>query len=174
MQHKGPNWWVKLSDFGTSKQIGSTLLRTETGTKPFLAPEVQNIFQPADLSLIESGAYSIAVDIWSVGVIIFQITMGRLPFESPMSLYRYVNLGESLPKTDSLTMECRDLLELMMKGSPRKRPTVVEALASSWINVPSPVPDPANNSLVQEDSSMYSNQWSTVDHNKAREEPSFR
>ncbi|KAL2673991.1 hypothetical protein Neosp_012437 [[Neocosmospora] mangrovei] len=53
VQNKGPNWWVKISDFGCSKQSESTSLRTIIGTEPYLAPELQNVFAPSDQDDIE-------------------------------------------------------------------------------------------------------------------------
>ncbi|KAH6883826.1 kinase-like domain-containing protein [Thelonectria olida] len=140
VQHKGPNWWVKLSDFGCSKQNESTALRTTVGTGPYLAPELQNIFVMSDLDLIASKTYSLAVDIWAVGAIAFRIATGRLPFDSSMDLYRYVMIGDPFPNDNSLSVECKEFIALTMSGSPRHRPTAVDALACSWI-ASTPVPE---------------------------------
>ena len=48
-------------------------MRTKTGTAAFSAPEI----------LISSlDQYSLKVDIWSAGVVLFMLLSGHLPFES--------------------------------------------------------------------------------------------
>ncbi|KAJ3460794.1 hypothetical protein MRS44_011661 [Fusarium solani] len=78
---KGPNWWIKLSDFGCSKE--ATTLRTTVGTPPYWAPELCHIFTRADedaYDFVEHRTYSFQVDIWSAGVIAFRLATGVLPF----------------------------------------------------------------------------------------------
>ena len=57
-------FYFKVTDFGMSKFIDTnTMLKTFCGTPNYLAPEV--------LSTAGSGAYTKAVDCWSLGVILF-------------------------------------------------------------------------------------------------------
>ncbi|KAJ3181291.1 hypothetical protein HK101_009922 [Irineochytrium annulatum] len=57
--------WVKIADFGLSKHIRSTKVSTPCGTKGYLAPEI--------LSLRRGDDYTIAVDIWALGCVVFAI-----------------------------------------------------------------------------------------------------
>ncbi|MCJ1424382.1 hypothetical protein MMC29_002270 [Sticta canariensis] len=77
---KGPDWWVKIADFGISKRAteGHTVLRTQIGTPAFAAPEVLGCFQLDDTSI---DSYTNAVDIWSLGVMIFRILTSKPPFK---------------------------------------------------------------------------------------------
>ncbi|KAH6867378.1 kinase-like domain-containing protein, partial [Thelonectria olida] len=130
VQHEGPNWWIKISDFGASKQIESTALRTQIGTEPYLAPEVRGLYAPSDLDL-EPGqvqTFSLAVDTWSVGAITFRIATGRSPFPQSRDLYRFVVVGTSFPGDDSLSTECTNFITSAMSPSPRQRPTAAQAL----------------------------------------------
>jgi serine/threonine protein kinase len=73
---KGPQWWVKIADFGISKRAveGLTGLHTLTGTQGFTAPEVLGygpINDPPDI------LYTNAVDIWSTGVIALLVLTGE-------------------------------------------------------------------------------------------------
>lgn len=55
---------IKVTDFGLSKFVGeNSLMKTLCGTPSYLAPEIL-------LSAGTSG-YSKAVDLWSLGVILF-------------------------------------------------------------------------------------------------------
>jgi serine/threonine protein kinase len=63
---------VKLIDFGLSKQNKSKYsnkLTTMVGTPYFVAPEVLE------------GNYSYACDVWSLGVLLYLILSGELPFD---------------------------------------------------------------------------------------------
>lgn len=134
VKHRGPNWWVKISDFGATKQIESTALRTQIGTEPYLAPEVRGLYAPSDLDLEPSQTYSLAVDIWSVGAIAFRIAAGRVPFPpNSRELYRYVVVGGPFPSDDSLSAECVAFITSAMSPSPSRRPTAKEAMERPWV-----------------------------------------
>lgn len=60
--HKGPEWWVKVADFGISNRVGATALRTHVGTEAYLAPEVRG-FMAAGSDAEDT--FSFAVDIWA-------------------------------------------------------------------------------------------------------------
>ncbi|UPK95333.1 hypothetical protein LCI18_006268 [Fusarium solani-melongenae] len=144
VQHKGPNWWVKISDFGCSKQSESTSLRTIIGTEPYLAPELQNIFAPSDkedlededdLDSPEATGYSLAVDMWALGAVTFRVVTGQVPFPSPVGrkLSRYVAYGGPFPSNELLRSECREFIVSVMRRSPRERPSAAKALTDPWI-----------------------------------------
>ena len=55
---------LQITDFGLSKVVGEqSLMKTLCGTPSYLAPEV--------LLTAGTGGYSKAVDLWSLGVILF-------------------------------------------------------------------------------------------------------
>ena len=59
-----PFFVVQITDFGLSKVVGEqSLMKTLCGTPSYLAPEV--------LVNCGTGGYSKAVDLWSLGVILF-------------------------------------------------------------------------------------------------------
>lgn len=62
---------VKLADFGLARTFDQQddLMRTKVGTPYYLAPEV-----------LESRPYDEKADLWSAGVILFQLISGRVPF----------------------------------------------------------------------------------------------
>lgn len=83
---------IKIVDFGLSNTFKEgELLKTACGSPCYAAPE-----------MIEGKKYlGIMVDIWSIGVILYALVCGFLPFEDPntANLYKKILAGEfSLPK----------------------------------------------------------------------------
>ena len=74
--------YIKIIDFGTVKEIED---RTSTiiGTSHYMAPEIT-----------KGEGYSFQVDIWSVGICMYEFFCGSLPFgedyDDPMDIYRAV------------------------------------------------------------------------------------
>lgn len=124
--------WVKIADFGISKRIDGTALRTAIGTEDYLAPEVQG-FYPADFSEEDERTFSLAVDIWSVGAIAFRMIVGNLPFPSKRKLSDYAMRGQPFPTEESLGLEGTSFIMETMAASPRLRPTSQQALSHPWI-----------------------------------------
>ena len=61
---------VKLTDYGISKQISSkTMIKTAIGTKYTMAPEI-----------FEGLEYNNKCDLWSIGVIIYQLAFKEFPY----------------------------------------------------------------------------------------------
>jgi serine/threonine protein kinase len=110
------------------------------GTLGFIAPEV--------LGLIEAEpgkeGYTVSVDIWAMGVIVFRILTGKSPIPTER-LADYVKGKLSFPsdilKIHHVSVEgCEFVGELMMPH-PNDRMTADEALSHAWIkdvNLPSP------------------------------------
>lgn len=79
---------VKIADFGLSKFFsGETVLSTMCGSPQYVAPEVLGVGD----GLKE---YSPAVDMWSIGVILFILLSGYSPFGVYAHLYMPVFLDE--------------------------------------------------------------------------------
>jgi predicted ATPase/tRNA A-37 threonylcarbamoyl transferase component Bud32 len=87
----GEDGVVKLADFGLGHLIGSDSLSSQdgsrlTGTPIYLAPEVFS-GRPA----------SAASDLWSVGVVLYRMLSGRLPYESRTLPQLFVALANEEP-----------------------------------------------------------------------------
>ena len=61
---------IKLSDFGVSRALESTymLCRTVVGTAIYMSPE-----------RVQSYAYAYPSDVWSLGIILYELATGSLP-----------------------------------------------------------------------------------------------
>jgi serine/threonine protein kinase len=124
--------WVKIADFGISKRLDGTALRTFSGTEGYLAPEVQG-YEPDDFSEEDERTFSLAVDIWSVGAITFRMIVGNLPFPSKRNLRDYAMRGQPFPMEESLGLQGARFVMETMAASPRLRLTSEQALSHQWI-----------------------------------------
>ncbi|PJF17087.1 Protein Smok3c [Paramicrosporidium saccamoebae] len=118
---------VKISDFGVSERydpgVGCNVF---FGTPAFQAPEIaKNITgDPYD---------GHKADVWSAGVILYQIVTGELPFTGG-SVYLLIKSIDNDPvRIPSLSdKRLRDLLTKLLAKEPENRPTAEEALQHPW------------------------------------------
>ncbi|KAH6923573.1 hypothetical protein HPB50_002395 [Hyalomma asiaticum] len=104
---------VKIADFGLCKEdisFGATT-KTFCGTPEYLAPEV-----------LEDTDYGRAVDWWGLGVVMYEMMCGRLPFYSRDHdvLFELI-LVEEVKYPKSMSPEARHLLSGLLVKNPRHR-----------------------------------------------------
>ncbi|KAG0368647.1 kinase-like domain-containing protein [Gamsiella multidivaricata] len=122
-----PSMNVKIADFGLSNiMTDGDFLKTSCGSPNYAAPEV-----------ISGKLYAgPEVDVWSCGVILYVMLVGRLPFDDdyiPL-LFKKINGGiYSLPSF--LSPETKYLLTSMLVVDPLKRITIAEIRQNAWFNV---------------------------------------
>ncbi|KAF8365479.1 hypothetical protein PRIPAC_83308, partial [Pristionchus pacificus] len=116
---------VKLTDFGFSNLYEpGEQLRTSCGSLAYSAPEI----------LLGDAYDAPAVDVWSLGVILFMLVTGRLPFQETNdseTLTKILDCRFSLP--DGLSNPCKNLISRMLVRDPAKRCTLEEIAASPWV-----------------------------------------
>jgi len=97
---------VKVADFGTSRFLEKSHATTVIGSPPYMAPEQ---FQ---------GRAVLASDIYSVGVIFYQMLTGTLPYFSPnpAQIERMVALGRCTPPKLRNTQIPREISDIIMKA----------------------------------------------------------
>ncbi|KAM4638949.1 maternal embryonic leucine zipper kinase isoform 2-T5 [Amazona ochrocephala] len=118
---------LKLIDFGLCAKPKGGLgyhLNTCCGSPAYAAPE-----------LIQGKAYiGSEADIWSMGVLLYALLCGYLPFDDDnvMALYRKIMRGKySIPKW--LSPSSTLLLNQMLQVDPKKRITVKHLLSHPWL-----------------------------------------
>ncbi|KAK7698492.1 hypothetical protein SLS64_012484 [Diaporthe eres] len=132
MPPDGP-WWIKISDFGLSKNIEQswTLSSTVCGTPSFMAPELLGFRAPGD-QLSELDKWK-AVDIWAFGETVYRLLTGVSPFGDKMDdLYAYYSDEMDFPvealKRNNVSAEGIEFIRYCMAACPADRPSANSAL----------------------------------------------
>lgn len=117
---------VKLADLGFSTSIASPDQRlTEfCGSPPYAAPEL----------LCAPSYAGSPVDMWAVGVLVFLLVSGELPFPAQQlpQLKRQILAG-GVPWPERVGTHCRRLVSSLMRSRPEERVTAGAALRSQWL-----------------------------------------
>jgi serine/threonine protein kinase len=129
--HKKGELTVKLADFGLSRLFkpGSQMY-TACGTPFYVAPDIL-------LATDESG-YGPNVDMWAVGVLLYILLSGRLPFsgDNDDDLFRAIMEGDLVwksPQFDEVSEEAKDLISHLIVVDTDKRYNAEQALQHPFI-----------------------------------------
>ncbi|XP_014209439.1 serine/threonine-protein kinase SIK3-like isoform X2 [Copidosoma floridanum] len=116
---------VKLVDFGFSNEYTpGVLLTTWCGSPPYAAPE---IFQGRQYD-------GPKVDIWSLGVVLYVLVCGALPFNGPtMHLLTSAVFSGKFRVPFFMSQDCEHLLKHMLVPDPERRYSIPQILAHRWM-----------------------------------------
>ncbi|XP_029922165.1 MAP/microtubule affinity-regulating kinase 4 isoform X1 [Myripristis murdjan] len=118
---------VKIADFGFSNEftMGSKL-DTFCGSPPYAAPE---LFQGKKYDGPE-------VDIWSLGVILYTLVSGSLPFDGQnLKELRERVLRGKYRVPFYMSTDCEGILRRFLVLNPAKRCTLEQIMTDKWMNV---------------------------------------
>jgi serine/threonine protein kinase len=133
------SWDVRIGDFGIAKRINAdeTALRTITGTRQYMAPELD----PGLVDDEEAHSYTQAVDIWALGILLFQMLTLQVAFKDQSSLRKYFKGKTAFPKgpllQESTTSPCIEFLMATLQAKPTDRPTSKDTFGYEWMKASS-------------------------------------
>lgn len=113
------NAQIKLVDFGRAASLRrEDRLNNQPplGTSLFQAPEVE-----------ERREYGQAADMWAVGVFVYFLVTGQMPFEHTVAGLYKVLRGEYEPMEESINKHARDLVAKLLVLDPAKRINAAQA-----------------------------------------------
>ncbi|PSR82065.1 hypothetical protein PHLCEN_2v6135 [Hermanssonia centrifuga] len=115
---------VKLGDFGFTREFErGVLLETYCGTTGYASPEM----------LLSQKYLGPEVDVWSLGVILYTMLTGTLPFDDDdESVMRSKVIKGEFEDPEWLSDDARDLLKCILQVDPTKRSTIAQILSHSW------------------------------------------
>lgn len=123
---------IKLCDFGVSSELENSVADTFVGTGTYMAPE-----------RISGSAYTVKSDVWSVGLTLMELAIGKFPFSSEsdndededegdgprnmpiLDLLQQIVMEDSprLPKSDAFPQILDDMISRCLMKEPGQRPT---------------------------------------------------
>jgi len=125
----------KIGDFGlaTKLEFEGDRKRTVCGTPNYIAPEILDGKQ----------GHSYEVDIWSLGVIIYTMIIGKPPFETSevKTTYKRIKMNAySFPEHITISEPAKNLISKILNLDPAKRPGLDEILEHQFFHMGSSIP----------------------------------
>lgn len=121
---------VKLGGFGVALQLPDTGLiqAGRIGTPAFMAPEVVNR---------ESPGFGRPIDMWALGVILYVLLAGNLPFAGTRNrVFDMITAGVynmQSKQWEQISESAKDLVNRLLYFDQNERITIKDALAHPWI-----------------------------------------
>ncbi|GLD93184.1 hypothetical protein PINS_up001776 [Pythium insidiosum] len=125
---------VELCDFGLSVKVPDVRFYKltgdvhkvpftgVTGTPGYIAPE-----------LLQQQPYGKPVDMWSVGIVIYEMLTGYQPFYPPHAcIHEKADFNDRVWK--SISVQAKDLVMRLLESDPSKRLTAADALSHGWFD----------------------------------------
>jgi serine/threonine protein kinase len=137
--HRPPEsrrWRVKVGDFGISERVSSesTALRTKVGTALYQAPEVMD--NPSSVDPHGNSDYDSAVDMWSLGCVVYNLAAGIVPFSSAREIFAFCLGAKPLaeePLKHKLGEKGVIFVKRLLQPVASDRISVQDAMSDSWL-----------------------------------------
>ena len=121
----GKNNLLKLCDFGWAKELTVNNRSTFCGTMEYMAPEI-----------VGSEKYDFSVDVWSLGILLYELIMGHSPFRSKKDRNIMVKIKIHdlvFDKNKNISKECIDLINGLLDANPVKRLKLKDIFEHPWV-----------------------------------------
>nr|CAD1819380.1 unnamed protein product [Ananas comosus var. bracteatus] len=111
---------LKIADFGFARSLQPCgMAETLCGSPLYMAPEVMRVQK-----------YDAKADLWSIGVILYQLLMGKTPYTGSNQIQLLQNIVKSnelrFPLDNNLSNDCIDLCRKLLRRNPVERLTFEE------------------------------------------------
>jgi len=121
----GENNKIKLCDFGWAKELTLENRSTFCGTVEYMAPEI-----------VGSENYDYGVDIWSLGILLYELLYGHSPFKANNTKNVILNIkSHELTYDDNkkVSKSCKDLIQKLLNNNPQKRYKIKDILEHPFV-----------------------------------------
>jgi serine/threonine protein kinase len=118
---------LKICDFGFARHFDNNImLGTICGSPLYMAPEIMN-----------KNKYNSKVDLWSLGIIIYEMLFGVVPFTGKNIFELMKNIKEDklhFSEMISISFRCKMMLVNLLKIDPDERMTWNDFFENEWFN----------------------------------------
>jgi serine/threonine protein kinase len=115
---------VRLIDFGLSNVFRPGARQTYCGSPNYAAPEI-----------IMKGPYTKTADIWSLGILLYFMATGQLPFAGQaLSKLVHCLVDETIPSPPTVPPGLADLLANLLHRDPARRIAIEDILEHPWLS----------------------------------------
>ena len=114
---------LKISDFGFARELDGKNLETYCGSYAYAAPEV----------ILGQPYVGEPADIWSMGVILYAMVVGRLPFKDNDVKTLLSEISHHITLPSYLTNDIKDLIVRMLTYNPHERATIAQIKCHTWM-----------------------------------------
>lgn len=117
---------IKLCDFGFCAPFEAERRVTFCGTQQYLPPEIMNAEDQSD-----------KVDIWCMGVLLFELMHKRVPFDNKnMKIYMEQIAQKKVAFNSRCSWPIRKLISSCLEMNPKDRPSAAQLLSDPLLNSP--------------------------------------
>jgi len=117
---------IKLCDFGWAKELTLENRSTFCGTVEYMAPEI-----------VGSENYDYGVDIWSLGILLYELLYGHSPFRADNTKNIILNIKSHEltyeDKNKNISHSCKDLIKKLLNNNPQKRYKIKDILEHPFV-----------------------------------------
>jgi len=123
------NGKVKICDFGVSRRLTdkNEVMNEQCGTPAYIAPEI----------LKDKGYKGLGVDVWSLGVCLYAMLYGTVPFKANNmnDLHKLIMKAKYSLKDEKveLSEDVKSLIKALLEPEPSKRLTIKEVRQHKWL-----------------------------------------
>lgn len=122
------NGRLKLTDFGWSNYYSKeqgTPRYTICGTFEYLAPE-----------MVKESGHTPAVDIWCLGILLYEMLCGYTPFKAPNKENLMENISKAKLKfPNNFPLLAKNLIIKLLEKNPQKRIKIEKIKQHEWLNI---------------------------------------
>ena len=119
----GKKGLLKLCDFGWAKELTLENRSTFCGTVEYMAPEI-----------VGSENYDYSVDIWSLGILLYELVFGHSPFKAKNMKNVILNIkNHDLTYDKHISYECKNLIKKILNINPQKRIKIKDILIHPFV-----------------------------------------
>ena len=121
---------IKLGDFGFASRLSEGGFKTQCGTPLYVAPEI-----------LKGKKYGCAVDMWSLGVLVYILLCGYPPFhdKDTQKIFKSICSGQVSfhgKYWRNISVEAKEFIKALLTVEPSQRLSAKDARNHAWLAIP--------------------------------------